>query len=276
MTLPSRRKRPTIRPSIRRGMTSREPRVESREPETVDPSTFCILHFAFCILHSLVSLAIGLSLSLLTTSVSAGELHWRRGGPRHFTPTADSQPIAKSAQPRMRRDGAVRTVALEGEGPSFGAQQARDSSERSVDSNSMRSVVVDRDSVNPDSVDSSAENGALRSAQLQFRPPSEVDNRYNEQITQPFGQQPTETESTDVRSEEEISLPPENAAEPDLSPPPVDTGEVNLPDTTSRQPGSTEREPRTFQPAPPTNAPQSTPFVEDDEEPNAGLPGVDD
>jgi hypothetical protein len=231
-------------------------------------------------------------LSLLVANASAGELQWRKAGPKHFQPTADSQPITQFSQPKPRRDGAVRTVAFEGdafdgdgEGPSFGTQQAGGTSMRSIGENSTHSVVVDQDPTarsNNDDAAVFADEG-VRSAQLQFRPPSDADNRYNQQITEPFGQQradeqSVETESTEV--EEDIFLPPADTTEPDLAPPPADTNEINVPDTTSRQqdtqqypPGTA---PRTFQPAPSDTTPRPDPFVPLDDTPGAGLPPVND
>jgi hypothetical protein len=190
-------------------------------------------------------------------TANAGELQWRKAGPKRHSPSADAQPISRSKSMR-RQDGAVRQVAFEADelaGPSFGAQQAA--------STTMRSVVVNREDV--DAGESSAE---VRSAQLEFRPPSEApDTRYTDEINRPFGDQPTETESTEMELDEEIALPPTELPEADLTPP---SNELTLPDATERQP------PRTFEPAPPTEAPRPDPFVEADEEPDAGLPPADD
>ena len=60
-------------------------------------------------------------------------------------------------------------------------------------------------------------------------------------------------------NEEEMTLPAEEPPQTETAPQ----------DDASRQP-------RTFQPAPPRNAPRPDPFVEADEEPDAGLPPVDD
>lgn len=195
--------------------------------------------------------------SLLAASSQATELQWRKAGPKKFQPSANSQPIhqnakSKFAKPAPRRDGAVRAVGFEDdgrgefEGPAFAAQQAGGAP--------MRSVVVEEHT--PDV----APRDRVRSAQLQI--PPAADDRYNEQITEPFGQDNVETmESESTEVEEEVALPPEEPSQPETAP----QGETN------RQP-STERPPRTFQPAPPRNAPRPDPFVEADDEPNAGLP----
>ena len=226
-------------------------------------------------MHSLFCLALSICPFLLTVNASAAELQWRKGGPKHFKPSADSQPIespsnGKFSKPKLRRDGAVRAVAFESdgraefEGPSFesphsGAQQAGGAS--------LRSVVVEGGNSA-----AAEENNAVRSAQLQVQPPSEADSRYNEQITEPFGQPPvqmetTETETTEVElDQEEMTLPPEELPQEDLAPPAE----------TNRQPTTDQRQPRTFQPAPPRDAPRPDPFVEADEEPDAGLPNSED
>jgi hypothetical protein len=193
--------------------------------------------------------------TLAVHAASAAELQWRKGGPKHFEPSADSQPILKSTKPatRPRRDGAVRAVAFENagraefDGPNFAAQQAGGAP--------LRSVVVEGESAA-----AANETGTVRSAQLQFQPPAEPDSRYNEQITEPFGQPSVETETTEVElDEEEMTLPAEELPQEDLAPP-----------------ADTNRQPRTFQPAPPRDAPRSDPFVEADEEPDAGLPNTED
>jgi hypothetical protein len=242
-----------------------------------------------CSRPTLAGLAYLLCLSLLATSTSAAELQWRKGGPKHLQPTADSQPIAKAAKPKPRHDGAVRTVAFEDnafernavqanvDGPSFGTQQAGGTN--------VHSVVVEPDPTersNNDDADIFAGDG-VRSAQAQFRPRSEADGRYNEQITEPFGQQPAgqqsvETESTEI--EDDIFLPQADTTEPDLAPPPADSNEVSVPDTTSRQRGPEQyppgTAPRSFQPAPSDTTPRPDPFVPLDDEPDAGLPPVND
>jgi hypothetical protein len=210
----------------------------------------------------------------LAANASAGELQWRKAGPKKFKPAADSQPIAahaaaKFSKPAPRRDGAVRAVGFEDdgrgefEGPAFAAQQAGGTP--------LRSVVVDGEH------SANQESDSVRSAQLQFQPPAEPDSRYNEQITEPFGQssgepEAMESESTEVQVDEneDMTLPPAGTPEalPQTEPAPQDE--------TNRQPAATERQPRTFQPAPPTNAPRRDPFVEADDEPNAGLPNAED
>jgi hypothetical protein len=219
----------------------------------------------------------GLLLVAFATSASAGELQWRKAGPKRFQPSADSQPIsaqpkpvrgtakiAQPAQPKVRRDGAVRQVAFEGEapqeleGPSFGARQAGGTS--------LRSVVVDHGS----SVEAD-ESGAVRSAQLDFRPPTDGDNRYGEQMLEPFNEQPQPTQpemkEESVEVEEDLPLPPETTPQE----------ESTTPADTNRQPGVDQRQPpRTFEPAPSRNTPRPDPFVEADDEPNAGLPNTDD
>ncbi len=211
----------------------------------------------------LAGLAYVLCLSLLACHVSATELQWRRGGPKHSKPSADSQPIAKAnsfVKPAPRRDGAVRAVAFEDDGraefdgPSFAAKQAGGAP--------LRSVLVDGEA-------SSAESGVVREAQLQFQPPSDAGDRYNSQITQPFGQPPVEAESTQVEvdEQEEMTLPAESM--PDM-------GAVAPPAAIERQPAGAERQPRTFQPAPSRNAPKPDPFATGDDEPNAGLPNTED
>jgi hypothetical protein len=220
----------------------------------------------------LAGLASLLCLTLLASNVSATELQWRKAGPKHFKSTADSQPIAKAnsfAKPQPRRDGAVRAVAFEDdgraefEGPSFGARQTA--------GEPLRSVVVESGDTSP-----ADRAGRVRSAQLQTQPPSEPDNRYNQQITEPFGQPPaemgtTESQSTevDLNEQEEISLPAEQAPQqqPQPSAPPA---------ATNRQPAAIQRQPRTFTPAPALNAPRPDPFVPGDDEPNAGLPNTED
>jgi hypothetical protein len=213
-------------------------------------------------------------LSLFSATTQATELQWRRGGPKHFQPTADAQPIAKFTKPKPRPDGAVRTVAFEDnanegkvEGPSFGTRQAGGAEQHSV--------VVDQSAVEVFAGD------GVRSAQLQFRP--QADDRYNEQITEPFGQQPTgeqsvETESTEV--EEDIFLPPADTTEPELAPPPADKNAVEMPDTSNQQRGFEPHPPgtapRSFEPAPSDVTPRPDPFVPLDDDDGAGLPPVND
>ena len=214
---------------------------------------------------------IGLGLVLLaTSSASAAELQWRQAGPKHFQPSADSRPIAQFAKPKPRRDGAVRVVAFENDGraefdgPSFETQQP---DAQQAGGAPLRSVVVDGG--NSAAAD---EFNTVRSAQLQFQSPSETDNRYTDEITEPFGESPVEMESTETETleveldEEEMMLPPEELPESDLAPPAE----------TNRQPSANERQPRTFQPAPSQDAPRPDPFVEDDDEPDAGLPDTED
>jgi hypothetical protein len=218
----------------------------------------------------MLHVAVAVIATLTVHAASAAELQWRQAGPKHFQPSADSRPIAKFSKPKPRRDGAVRAVAFESDGraefdgPSFetqrsGAQQAGGAP--------LRSVVVDGG--NSAAAD---EFSTVRSAQLQFQSPSEPDNRYNAEITEPFGEPPVEMESTETETteveldEEEMMLPPEEMPESDLAPPAE----------TNRQPAANERQPRTFQPAPSQDAPRPDPFVEDDYEPDAGLPDTED
>jgi len=241
-------------------------------------------HSTWCRWQPLVGLASIALLSLPAANASATELQWRRGGPKHFQPAAHSQPAVKFVKPKPRRDGAVRTVgfedtAFEGdvEGPSFGTQQAGGTE--------THSVVVDQEPT--DQSDSGAAevfgDEGVRAAQLQFRPTADADNRYNEQIIEPFGQQPAgeptvEAESTET--EEDIFLPDADTTEPDLAPPPAEGNQVELPDTTSQQreyethpPGTA---PRTFEPAPSDVTPRPDPLVPLDDTPGAGLPPVND
>lgn len=211
---------------------------------------------------SLAGLAYVLIVSLLAVNASAGELQWRKAGPKKFTPSANSHPIKSAAKSELtksqpRRDGAVRTVGFEDDGrsefdgPNLGGQQAGDAESRSV-------VVSGNAAVES--------RGAVRSAQLQFQSPSETNGRYNEQITEPFAPPSTEGESTEVElDEEEIALPPSDMQETEAAPP-----------VTPEPQESVERQPRSFQPAPPTNAPRPDPFVEADENPGAGLPNTED
>jgi hypothetical protein len=206
--------------------------------------------------QSVLRLSITFALFICLTSpfATSAELQWRKAGPKRSTPSAGSQPISAATPivtPTVRRDGAVRAVAFEDdgraefEGPSLTAQQAGGAE--------SRSVMVENDAA----IES---RGSVRSAQLQFQSQSETDNRYEQQVAEPFGPPTIESESTEVdMSEEDILLPP--------------TGE-SQDDTTA--PEMFERQPRTFQPAPQRNAPRPDPFVEADMEPNAGLPGVDD
>jgi hypothetical protein len=273
-------------------MPSRESRVESREPNSRGDSPIFNLLFATCSLQSNWFLAFAICVSLIVASASAGELQWRTAGPKKFTPSADSQPInSKSgataaskakmafAKPAPRKDGAVRAVGFEDdgrrefEGPAFATQASGSTSDPS-NGPGLRSVVVDGNHVEGDHSHSQEDGESVRSAQLQFQPPAE--NRYEEQINEPFGQPPAvesmESESTEVElNEEEITLPPngsDTAAPTDTAP--LDTAPIE------RQPGATGRPPRSFQPAPPRNAPRPDPFVEADENPGAGLPNTED
>lgn len=206
-------------------------------------------------------------LAVFSSVAGATELQWRKAGPKRFKPTAGSQPISATsktaaAKAKPRQDGTVRQVRFEGEneveGPRFSAQQ--------TGGPDMRSVVVERDNTFDEN------SGTVRSAQLEFRPRAEGDNRYGEQMLEPFGQETTtETEETEV-VEEEMSLPPENQPQDQSLLPQEDAQQepVEQPAIEQRQP------PRTFQPAPQRNAPRPDPFVEADDEPNAGLPPVDD
>jgi hypothetical protein len=199
--------------------------------------------------------------SLLAVTSSASELQWRKAGPpKKFKPSTNSQPISATAKskftkPAPRRDGAVRAVGFEDdgrgefEGPAFAEKQAGGLP--------MRSVVVEEHEKH---AVESGERESVRSAQLQFQEPT--NDRYNEQISEPFGQggmESMESESTEIE-EEDVTLPPEQVPQPE---------ETTPQDETSRQP-------RTFQPAPSRNAPRPDPFVEADDEPNAGLPPIDD
>jgi hypothetical protein len=218
---------------------------------------------------TLAGLAYLLVISLLAAPTSAAELQWRKGGPKKFTPSGHSKPIAsaasKFAKPKPRQDGAVRTVGFEDdgraefEGPSLTAKQASGSESQNLET---RSVMVEREATA-----SSNERGAVRSAQLQFQSPP--GDRYNEQITQPFGQTPVEGESTEVEiDEEEIALPPSDLEETETAPPAMQESQETQ--------ESIERQPRSFEPAPPRNTPRPDPFVEADENPGAGLPNTDD
>lgn len=224
-------------------MNSRESRVESREP--------C----AIGVVRPLAGLATILCLSLLASNASATELQWRKAGPKHFKPSADSQPIAKAntaAKPQPRRDGAVRAVAFEGDGraefdgPSFAAQQAGGAE--------MRSVIVDGETTVARPM-----GDTVRSAQLQFQEPAGVDNRYDDGLTDPLAPPQAEAE-IEVDETEEMALPAETEPESNQAAPPA----------------TNNRQPRTFQPAPPRNAPRPDPFVPDDDEANAGLPNTED
>jgi hypothetical protein len=204
----------------------------------------------------------------MVLSATAAELQWRQGGPKHFAPSAELQPISKFAKPKPRRDGAVRTVAFESDGRAVFRKPSVDTWQTGAEQaggGSLRSVVVDGG--NSAAAD---EFNTVRSAQLQS--PSEPDNRYDEQIAEPFGEPPVETETTETEStevefdEEEMTLPPEEIPESEVAPPAE----------TIRQPATDERQPRTFQPAPPQDAPRPDPFVEDDDEPDAGLPDSED
>jgi len=212
---------------------------------------------------SIVALTmVGAILISLTSSFANGaELQWRKGGPKKFTPSANSKPISsaasKFAKPKPRQDGAVRPVGFEDDGrrefdgPSLTAEQASGAE--------SRSVVVEREANT-----AADERGVVRSAQLQFQSPA--DDRYNEQITQPFGQPPAEGESTEVEiDEEDITLPPSDLEESETAPPAMQDSEESI-----------ERQPRTFQPAPPRDAPRPDPFVEADESPRSGLPNTED
>ncbi len=217
-------------------------------------------------------IAVGLMLAVFANLASATELQWRKVGPKRFSPSGYSQPISKAAdssktspptRPTARRDGAVRKVAFEEdarqifEGPSFDAQQAAGSSDRSV--------VVDQ----ADTVEASPSR-TVRSAQLDFRPPTDSNGRYGEQMfdsEEPHEQPLFEEESSEMELEEEMPLPPESI-------PPDD---ATQPEDDFRQPGAQQRQPpRTFQPAPPRDRPRPDPFVESDLEPDAGLPPIDD
>lgn len=213
-------------------------------------------------------LTVGMMLAVFSNVAGATELQWRKAGPKRFKPTADSQPISAAsktaaAKVKPRQDGAVKQVRFEGEGavegPRFSAQQTAGPD--------MKSVVVERDNT----FDESPSN--VRSAQLEFRPRAEGDNRYGEQMLEPFGQETTtETEESEAL-EEDISLPPAETApqEESLLPPAGGQEEIVTP------PANEQRQPpRTFQPAPSRNTPRPDPFVEADDEPNAGLPPVDD
>ncbi|MGD9632607.1 MAG: hypothetical protein AB7G28_05840 [Pirellulales bacterium] len=201
--------------------------------------------------------------SLLAAHTSAAELQWRKAAPKRFTPTANSRPIkddapAKFAKPKPHRDGAVRAVGFEDDGR--GEFEGPSLTVKKPGGDESRSVMVSNEVA-------SESRGAVRSAQLQFQSPSDTSNRYNEQITEPFAPPSTETESTEVElDQEEITLPPAEMQETEPTPPAV----------TPAPQESIERQPRSFQPAPATNAPRPDPFVEADENPGDGLPNTED
>lgn len=203
-------------------------------------------------------------------SASAAELQWRKAAPRHFKPSAAAQPIAKAnnfAKPQPRRDGAVRAVAFESnepvelQGPKFAAEP---DDAQPADEAHLTSRVVDSGRAA-----AAEEFNTVRAAQLQTTEP-DTDNRYGEQIVEPFGQPPEVTESTETNevelNEEQITLPPEEMTETQPAPPA----------TIERQPTLNQRQPRSFQPAPAPSAPRPDPFVEDDDETNVGLPNTED
>jgi hypothetical protein len=202
-----------------------------------------------------LSIAFALFISLTSPFATGAELQWRKAGPKRFTPSANAEPVkadakSKFAKPQPRRDGAVRTVGFEDDGravfdgPNLTAEQAG--------GGESRSMLVEGETAE-------GIRGVVRSAQLQFQSPA--DNRYHEQITQPFAPPTVEEETTEMDlDEEEITLPATESAETD----------------TTTQPGMMERQPRSFQPAPPRDAPRPDPFVDGDEEPNAGLPPAND
>ena len=182
------------------------------------------------------------------------------------------------AKPKPRRDGAVRAVAFEGDGRRTELRHA--AGRRHLEQARRRRRCAAWWS-NGDN------DGETRERRRRCRPfgaasvpaAAEPDNRYNEQITEPFGQQPVETE-IDRKSnvEEDISLPPEQmtrtrphaAAERQHRDQRCRRNESpagSRRSSVSRGPSSRRRR---------ANAPRPDPFVEADEEPNAGLPHVED
>jgi len=174
----------------------------------------------------------------------------------------------------------VRTVAYDDEvsGPSFGVQPTGGASMRSIADNSMRSIVVPRDSGQYESAE------PIHSAQLSLQSPQQnPDTRYGNQIRTPFGDEPTPDIQHDIERDFDQTSPPQPPAElnpslnNELSTPSADQMTLPEPTTQQRQPGG--QPPRTFQPQPPAQAPRPgyDPFGSDakSSQQPANLPHVD-